>query len=182
MADINLLENQLKDTTIVASRRSMLVIWVLTLVLVLLVVGGGAFYLFTRTLTTETTELTADNERLQKEIQRSSEDISKAKILQAKLANADLLLKNHIYISPVLDEIEEFTYKLSRYANVTVKETGKIHLEGSVSSYSDLGKLLLGLSTSKYFESVQLLAVVTADNGYGFSVDMKASNELYITK
>lgn len=181
MADINLLQNQLKDTTLTASRRSMTAIWILTFVLVVLVLGGGALYLLTRNLTTESSQLTTDNTRLQKEIQNSSEDIDKAKVLQAKLSNASLLLKNHIHISPLLDEIEEFTYRASKYVNISIDEVGLIHLEGTVSSYSDLGKLLLGLSTSEYFESVRLLSVAGGSeaNTYHFSINMKATAELY---
>lgn len=150
-----------------------------------MVLGGGVLYMLTKNLTDESAQLITNNQELQENIESSSNDLAEAKILQAKLANISTLLKNHINATPLLDELESFTYIRSQYVNVSFEEEGKMHLEGNVSSYSDLGKLLLGLSTSEYFEDVRLLSVSVGSESetyYRFSISMIASEKLFINK
>ncbi len=180
MADINLLQNKLKDSTVIASRRNSVFIWIA--VLILLVLGGlGAWlYMLTDQVTTKNTELAVKNSQITKQISSASEDLGEAKIFQAKLENIDLLLDKHTYMSPLLDEIEKVTYVNSQYVNADISflNENEIHLEGNANTYTDLGKLVLGLSTSKYFTNVKLLAVVPttigAKNGFHYSIDLTA--------
>lgn len=186
MPEINLLQNQLKDTTLVARKRTQLVVVLASLVLVLLLIVGGGLYLLTDKLNTQVTELTVDNAQLQDEINNGDKELTGAKTYQAQLSNLDLLLKNHISLTPFLEELGKYTYQKAQLTSVDVDQAiGKIHAEGVVGSYENLGKLLLGLSTSPNFSNVKLITVMAATTpagSYNFSIDMTAASNLFIPK
>jgi len=97
-----------------------------------------------------------------------------------------LLLKNHIYLTNLFNELEQNTYLRARYDTLDLnQDTGKIHMEGVVDSYNGLGKLLLGLGTSPHFRSVKLITVMPATSttsGYQFSLDVVASLDVFNKK
>ena len=65
------------------------------------------------------------------------------------------------------------------------RATGRRYLEGKVLTYNDLGKLLLGLSTSTKFKDVQLLSVVPSIgvvNAYQFSLNLNVNPEIFYKK
>ena len=185
MADINLLQNQLKDTTMVAVQRTKLAIWVLLAVLIVLGGISGALYFVTQSTQKKLTAVVSANNDLQKKIDTQESGLSSAKAFQAQLANVTLLLKNHLLVTPVIDELGKYTYLKAQYLNFDVdQQTGRMHLEGVVDSYTGLGKLLLGLSGSQQFKNVKLLGVSPSDtsaNGFHFSIDLVANEKLFIS-
>jgi Tfp pilus assembly protein PilN len=185
MADINLLQNQLKDTTLVAKKRTRVVVVLSALALILLVGVGGVLYFLTDSKNKETSALNTDNARLQQQINSGDQELTEAKQYQAQLSNIDVLLNNHIAMTPLLEEMGKYTYQRAQFLTVDVDEAvGKVHAEGLVESYENLGKLLLGLSVSGHFENVKLLSVAQAageGGGYTFSIDFFAQPELFST-
>ncbi|HEX9503784.1 MAG TPA: PilN domain-containing protein [Patescibacteria group bacterium] len=187
MAEINLLQNQLKDTTLVARKRTQLVVVLAALVLVVLVVIALGLYFLTQKLNTQTSGLTADNAKLQSQINNGDKELTGAKTYQAQLSNLDLLLKNHISITRLLEEMGKYTYQRAQFLTLDVDQPiRKIHMEGTVANYEGLGKLLLGLSTSPNFSNVKLISIISANstntNSYRFSIDMNAAPGLFVNK
>ncbi|MBX4191536.1 MAG: hypothetical protein KW804_01925 [Candidatus Doudnabacteria bacterium] len=185
MPEINLLQNQLKDTTLASRQRTQLAALVSGMVLVLLIVCGVILYLLTQAKQTKIAEITEDNNKTLERINENDKNLSEAKAYQAKLSNLDLLLKNHIMISPLLREFETYTYKQAKFVTLDVAEdTGKVHLEGQVSSYEALGKLLLGLTTSTNFRNVKLATVIPSStdnsNNYIFSIDLNVNTNIFV--
>lgn len=186
MADINLLQNQIKDTTFLSDKRARLFTIIMSVVLSLVIVGGIAIYLATLSFNSKTKKLVLENEKLQQKINNEQEGTGEAKSYQARLSNIAQLLKNHSYTSFLMEELDKKTYQKAKYLTFDAgPDTNKLHIEGEVDNYNDLGKLLLGLSTSEYFKNVRLLSVLPsrgASNSYVFSVDMNAAPEIFINK
>ncbi len=60
-----------------------------------------------------------------------------------------------------------------------------MHLEGRVATYNDLGKLIMGLSTSDKFKNIRLLSVSPASgktSAYQFSIDMEVNSAIFSKK
>lgn len=180
MPEINLLQNRLQDTTYVSVRRTKTVVY-LALFLLLLILGGGAgLYVLTNDVNTQKTAVLQSNADLQKQLTEGNSKLGNATTYQAKLSNVETLLTEHIFISPLLAEIEKYTYLKARFVSVDLDQsTGKIHIDGVVDSYQGLGKLLLALSTSPNFKNVKLLSVSPAGTGFTFGVDMVANKDLF---
>jgi|GEM_PF-2132058 hypothetical protein len=184
MPDINLLQNQLKDTTAVALARTKAAIWILAIVLILLAATAGIFYYLTADINKKTAVTVLENNKLDQKISEQTQGLTDAKSYQAQLSNIALLLKSHVALTPLLYELGKYTYLKAQYVNVDVAEdTGRIHLEGLVDSYQGLGKLLLGLSTSQNFRNVKLLSVAPSGGvtfGYSFAIDLTANQAIFL--
>jgi hypothetical protein len=185
MAEINLLQNKVRDTTQVSSRRTVIVVWISSVLFVVLASAWGAMFYLTKKNTERHAELTAKNLEIQQQISSERSGVQNAQAYQAQLINIRQILDRHIMVSPVLIEMESYTYKSALYRNVSVfRETGRIHIEGMVGNYEDLGRLLLGLSTSDNFSNVTLLSVSAStgedkSTGYVFSIDMDVNQSIF---
>ncbi|MEO8065940.1 MAG: PilN domain-containing protein [Candidatus Doudnabacteria bacterium] len=185
MAEINLLQNSFKDTTNAWQRQSTIMLTVLSLILI--VIGGitGVLFFLNQSTQKQIDAATAVNNDLQKNLNQQQAGLTNTKSFQAQLANLRLLLTNHVYISPLLDELSKATYIKSQDQTIDINPDGKIHLEGLVDSYADLGKMLLGLSTSTKFSNVKLLSALPSTgkkNGYVFSVDLNVTPGIFLNK
>ncbi|OGE74065.1 MAG: hypothetical protein A3I07_01290 [Candidatus Doudnabacteria bacterium RIFCSPLOWO2_02_FULL_42_9] len=188
MTDINLLQSQIKDTTVASTQRTSMFVTLVVIIFIALVAGNVLLYLLTKTTEKQTAEVLEENNELQISINKVSKELDAAKSLQAKLANASMLLEKHTLTTPLLEELEKYTFIKSRYFAADFnKDNNKIHLEGNVPTYTDLGKLILGLSTSENFQNVKLLSVsdgsakAAAGSGkvYSFSIDMNVIPKIY---
>ncbi|MEJ0021785.1 MAG: PilN domain-containing protein [Candidatus Doudnabacteria bacterium] len=185
MAEINLLQNRLKDTTNLGQRQNRLVITVLSAILVVLVGITAVIFFLNKSLADQTITATSTNQDLTKQLNDQQSKLGNAKSFQAQLANLRFLLNGHTYVSPLLDELSRVTYARSQFISLDVTQVGKIHLEGRVDSYTDLGKLILGLSTSPKFSQIKLLSAVPSTgsiNGYIFSIDMNVTPDIFLKK
>jgi Tfp pilus assembly protein PilN len=182
MTDINLLQNQVKDTTIIANRRNNVFLVVVSLLVIGILVSGGLLYFLTQKVSDEASQLVADNANLTEQISNVSEEVAAAKIFQAKLSNIQILLDKHAIVTPVLDELEKITYQKSQFINADISiDNDRVHLEGTAPTYPDLAKLLLGLTTSKHYKKVKLLAVTSSTTGgYQFSIDMNLNWQSFL--
>ncbi len=185
MQEINLLQNRVKDTSHVWERQSKLILTFLSILLIIIIGVTAILFLLNRSLASKTAVVTEDNLSLQKQLLSQQKDVENGKAFQAQLANLRVLLNNHIYISPFLDELSKSTYQRAQYTGLDVTTDGQVHLEGIVSNYIDLGKLLLGLSTSSKFKNVKLLSVQPSsgkDNAYTFALEMSATSDIFTKK
>lgn len=184
MPEINLLQNQLKDTTNLSRHRTQMAVVVFAIILILIVAAGGALYFLTEQTRSQTEELVKENDKIKEEISKRDSTLAGAKTYQAQLSNVELLLKNHLYMSPLLEELSKYTYQGAKFLSFDVtQDIGKIHAEGIAENYEGLGKLMLGLSTSPNFNKVKLLATALSidpkNPGVNFSIDMQASSNIF---
>ncbi len=172
--DINLLQNQVKDTTLIANRRNNFFLVITSLLVIVILVAGGLMYYLTQKASDEGSQLVSDNVKITEEISNVSDEVAAARIYQAKLSNIQILLNKHAIITPVLDELEKITYQKAQFLNADISiDNDRLHVEGTAPSYPDLAKLLLGLTMSKHYQKVKLMAVTTAPTGgYQFSIEM----------
>lgn len=183
MQEINLLDNKLKDNSQVWQKRNQLLSTIFILVLILELGLMAAFFLLSKGLDNKIQDVITSNNNIQADINRSQENLSSAKGFQAQLKNVRTILDSHVYWSGFFEEVSNFTLKNLSYANFQGEINGKIHLEGVTESYTQLGKLILGLNSSDKFDEIKLLSVNPATgetSGYVFSIDLTASKELFI--
>jgi Tfp pilus assembly protein PilN len=185
MAEINLLQNRLKDTTNTGTRNGKIILVVLSVILIVLVGATAIIFFLNNSLQTQIAAASTTNQDLHKKLTDQQNTLGSAQTFQAQLANLRVLIRNHTYLSPLLDELSKVTYAKSQYVSFDVTDAGKIHVEGLVSTYTDLGKLLLGLSSSTQFKNVKLLSIVPSTgntNGYLFSIDMSVAPDIFTKK
>ena len=182
MQEINLLQNRIKDRTDVWSRRSLVIRTFLSLFLVLELAVFGGLLLLTKSNQTGIQQTEAEITAIQSEIDQQRGELVSAQAFQAQLKNIRTLLDGHLYWSAFFDELSRVTFQRAQYMTLSATAAGKLHLEGSSGSYQDIGKLLLGLSTSDNFKDVKLLSVSTASGNvtgnYLFSVDMNVLTDI----
>lgn len=183
MPEINLLQTRIKDHTLTWQRQVRLLLVSLVLLLILLTAGGGGLLFLSQRLTSQAQTVVEDNAKLQNELNQQQKNIGDAKIFQAQVSNIKTLLSNHIYLTPLFDELSKMTYTKAQYVTLDAQVGGKLHLEGQVDSYSALAKLILGLSTSKQFQDIKLLSINPATGqtyGYVFSINLTPNPELFL--
>jgi len=157
----------------------------LGIILFLLAVGTALLFFLNRSDQQKIDAATSVNADLQTQLTQKQATLTDAKTFQAQLENLQVLVNNHTYLSPLLEELSKSTYSKTQFVNLDASQSGKIHLEGRVDNYSDLGKLLLGLSTSKKFKNVKLLSAAPSTgktNGFLYSVDMLVVPDIFIKK
>ena len=91
--------------------------------------------------------------RVDFEIGKIDKERLEAVSYQKRLGNFKTLLDRHIFWTVVLEELSKYTYKPVSYTSLQadIKEY-KLMVSGFVPSYTDLGKLMLGLKTSSNIE------------------------------
>lgn len=184
MEEINLLQNRVKDSTQIWGRQGRLVVIILSSILGLLLAGDGGLYLLSSSLQKNIDSVSNDTLTIRKVLDEKKKTLGDAVTFQAQLVNLRVLLDQHTVLSPLLEELSKVTYQKAQFFSLDVA-AGKIHVEGKVADYGDLGKLLLGFSTSPNFSGVKLISVGSSSDkvsGYTFVIDMKASPSIYKKK
>lgn len=185
MPEINLLRNQLKDTTVSRQRYYKII---LTAVAVILMVELGLVMILAiinNQLQRRTASFNTENVKLQTNLDSKKNQVADAISFQAQLKNLRQVVDNHVYFSPFFDELSKHTFNKAQYIALSADTTGKIHLEGTVGSYTDLGKLLLGLNSSDKFTSVKLLSTTPSGgqlSGFLFALDLTVKKDLFYKK
>ncbi len=182
MQEINLLQNKVKDQTLSWERRNRFFLTLLTLVLILEILGGVGLYILTKTTMNDTQSVLQSNQDIQNAINSNQKDLANARGLQAQLKNIQLLLTNHIYWTSFLKNLYAATTKKTQYTGISAGTDGKVHLLGTAPTYTDIGKLILSLSTTENITSVKLTTVTPAEGkvfGYSFALDLKISSKLF---
>lgn len=129
-----------------------------------------------------TLSVEAESAELDVVISAKQDDINKSVDAQSRLQLFEGLLAQHIHWTNVWSELGKQTYKSANYFTVeAAAETNKLNLTGYAPSFSDLGKLLLGLEKSEYFENVELQSASPAEQdkpGVGFEVLVEVKPEI----
>lgn len=182
MQEINLLQTKIKDRNTASEKRNNLVITMLSIILVILALVTGGFFFLAKTNVSKTAQVDQENTDLRTKLDARKNDMSAAIAFQAQLINIRTVLAGHIYWSVFLDELAKTTYTKTEFKSFLADSNGKIHAEGQVPTYTDMGKLILALSKSDKFKTVKLLSIQPSSeqkNGFIFSMDMTASKDLF---
>jgi Tfp pilus assembly protein PilN len=186
MAEINLLQNRIHDTSGFAWKtQGRVVLAVFSALLVLFALGGGGLWFLNNKISGEVATVSAKNQELQTQLNEKQGQLGDAKTYQAQLSNLRSLLGNHVYITPLLDEIAKLTYVKAQYNTIDASDSGVVHLEGKVSDYASLAKLMLGLNTSSNFKNVRLLSVTPSSgkvNAYVFAIEFSVPSTIFTKK
>lgn len=156
MQEINLLRNQLRDTTAIWQTRNKIFITLLVLLLIVEIGLSVVFFLLNRSYAQQVVLVNDNKDQLNTQIKAKEKDLGPAQAFQAELINLNSLSDKHVYWSKFFDELASKTYSNARFLNIQGNLAGLIHLEGEVKNYTDLGKLILALSTSDKFADVKL--------------------------
>lgn len=158
MQEINLLKNQLKDSRLNWDKHNRLLIVGLVVFLIIEIAGGAVLFTINRSQAKSRDTVTAGNVQIQNKLNAKQNELGPAKAFQAQLTNLNRLVESHLYWTNFFDELTKVTLKKAQFTQLQADTIGKVYVEGRSANYSDLGKLLLGLSTSKHFSKVRLLS------------------------
>lgn len=185
MEEINLLQNRVRDHSQLWQRQSKLIVGSLSVILALLLGVAGLFYLLGSSVQKNIEALNSETAKINDTMDAKKKTLGDATTFQAELANLKALYAQHTILSPLLDELGKATYQKVQFETLDVVGSSKIHIEGRVANYNDLGKMLLGFSTSPSFSDVKLSSVIPDTGqvvGYVFAIDMKANPNIFTKK
>jgi len=169
MQEINLLQNKVKDRTLRFERSNRLVVGLFSLIVILEFVATGGLYFLANNTNKQTADVVSQNQSIQTAMVSNQKDLTLAKGLQAQLKNVNTLLQNHIYWSAFLTDISAIVPVKVQYNDFQGSITDdKITIDGMASSYADVGRMLLALSTSDKFSSVKLVSLTPAQGSLLF--------------
>ncbi len=192
MQEINLLQTKLKDRAESYDRRNSLITGFLGVVVVAMLAGSGFLYYLNASAKTDISTIKAETAAIQTKLDSSQGELASARAFQAQLKNIEKLVGGHLNWTDTFIDFEESILQRSQQAVITSRSTGKFHIEGIVDNYTDLGKILLSLSTKTMdgqdqpvFTNVKLLSVLTNQAekvGFRYSIDFEIKPELLIKK
>lgn len=183
MPEINLLKNEIKNQRaiplrLVGSKAIYAMLGLLGLEL-LIYIGLAIFnYSVKRGIAENEHQTTV----IAAEIGQLDADRNQAISMQARLKNLAGLLVNHAEWTQVLAELEKYTLKKAVYTDMQVDEVKHtFSLTGVVSSYTEIGKFMLGLAQSPNFSNITLKSSSQDESGTGgfvFNVDVDFNPKL----
>lgn len=175
MAEINLLKNEYQDRAFSGLKSFISLYVALGVLLVELLIYGGLFW-YGKSLDQRAVAADKDNANITLSITGLDSERQAAIALQRQLYNTQVLLDKHIFWTEAFREIEKYTYKPAYYTSLDVNELDhKFAISGVVPTYSDLGKLLLGLRQSPSLRDINLLSSTIAEKGttgYSFNIEV----------
>lgn len=182
MQDINLLQNKLQDRTEAWEKGNRIMLSVFSVILIALVALGAVFLLTNYQTEKSIEQVKSDNYQLTVKLNSQQGDMIGAKAFQAQIQNIKALLGTHVSWTGFYEELIKRTLTKTTYSYVRFGLDGKAHVEGTVQSYDELGKLLYGLSQSDKFMEVKLVNASSGESeagGYTFSIDFKVKPEIF---
>jgi len=180
--EINLLQNSLKEKNQSWQRRSGIALSILIFILIFELVLSAMFYFLGSNRDKQITRLADENAALQNKMENTQKGLEEAKKFQRQLASLKDLIQVHVYWSKFFDEMESKIYVKSKLDTMNVDEAGTVTISGQVSSYSELGKLILALNKSKNLTNIKLLNSSLSDSeksGVFFSLNAKVNKEAF---
>lgn len=184
MAEINLLKDELQKTKLGLRRQSLISLYI-ALAIFVLEIGVYGFMLFQeRRYGKQGLEVAQSGAATDFEIGKLEKSRQEAVSFQARLANLDVLLKEHVFWSQLLAELGKYTYKPIVYRTMQVDQAKrKLILSGISPTYTDLGKLILGLRQSPNFSDISFSSSGATEEkqaGYGFQLDISFDPKLLL--
>ena len=142
---------------------------------------GAVLFIFKQSTDQKKDAIVEHNTQTQTKLSTQQNELTPAKALQAQLKNLSRLVDSHLYWTNFFDELSQTTLKTVQYTQLQADLAGTVYVEGLAANYADLGKLLLGLSTSKNFTDVRLLSSSPNSgeiSGLSFALNFKINPQL----
>lgn len=177
MAEINLLKNELQGRGVFTlGTKGLLSLYVLLAVIALELLAYGGLVIYKKQIEKKVLKAEQQAASIDLEIGQNSEKRLAAISFQRRLNNLQVLLDNHQFWSVVMEELAAHTVKTVRYETMQVSPgTSQITILGNTPSYTELGKLLLGLRTSKKILNTELKTTTQSgkeQGGYKFTMEL----------
>jgi hypothetical protein len=185
MQEINLLQNKLKDRSESWNRTNAVVGTFLGGIVVLILAGGGFLYFLNTDAKNKIESTNADNAAIRTKLESSQGTLAEAKAFQAQLRNIEKILSSHVYWSTVFAVAEDSMINNSQYVLFQARTDGKVHVEGVVPNLTELGKLILSLSTHPDLKDVKLTSAQGNTGtavGFRFGLDFAIKPDLLTKK
>lgn len=167
MAEINLLKNELQERgpfSFGPPGLTSVYIVVSIIALEVLLYSGLAFY--QRYVENKAQDVEQRAMDIDLEIKKMENSRQAAISFQRRVNNLQFLLGSHVFWTPVFDELEKYTYKGARYQTLQVDQARReLQVSGVIPSYTELGKLMLGLRQSQNVSNVTLNATGATQSG-----------------
>lgn len=183
MQEINLLQNKVKDKSLQFERSNRFIVILAVLILILEVSATVGLWVLTKATNNSIKNTQDENQAIQKNIDSHQKELSKAEGLQAQLKNVNTLLTSHIYWSNFMSTLEKLTPVKVQYTAIDGSASdGKMHIEGTADSYTDVGRLILSMSTSKAFKSTRLTSITPGSESkfnYSYSLDVVVDRTIF---
>ena len=188
MAEINLLKNELQGKGIFSfasfGPKGLVPLYTALGILVfeLLVYGGMVYY--GKNLDKKALEYEQQAAAVDMEIGKVDKDRRAAVSFQQRLNNLQVLLNNHQFWFEVMDELAKYTVKTVQFEAMQAAPCeSKISIMGSVPSYTELGKFLIGLRQSPRILDLDLKTTAQSGKeagGYRFNLVLFFDPELLL--
>ena len=176
MAQINLLKNELQKRGPFQFRPGLGSLYAVLGVLAFELLFYGGLLVYDRYVLNQIKSAETASAGTDFEINKLNLDLKEAVSFQTKISSLKSLLGGHVAWSQVFDELEKFTHQSTSYQTLNADlEKHILSLTGIVPSYSDMGKLILGLKKSPNIQDVQLTASSRSDSdiaGYNFGIEV----------
>lgn len=187
MSEINLLKSDSGSGTgfSAGGGKSRLWLYILAGIFIFQILSYGVLFVFERSLKKQQQTLNQGVAQIDFEIGKIDTERLEAVSYQKRLSNFKTLLDRHIFWTVVLEELSQYTYKPVIYDSLQSDlQDRKLLVSGVAPSYTDLGKLMLGLKTSSNIEEVTLVGSGQNNTEQaGLSFDMEITfNRKLLTK
>lgn len=183
MAEINLLKNELQEKGPFSfGPPGLMSVYIVVSIIALeiLLYSGLAFY--QRYVENKARDVEKQAMDMDLEIKKMEASRLAAISFQRRVNNLQFLLNNHVFWTPVFDELEKYTYKGARYQTLQVDQSKReLLVSGTIPSYTELGKLMLGLKQSANVSNVTLNATgatQSGEAGYEFTMQISFDSKL----
>lgn len=146
MANINLIPESKQNGRKVDRWANLILSLVITAVIVII----GGLFIYERVLLVSADKVEEEAMSVQNEIDQYAEVSAEAETLKKQLTSLNGLLKNHIYWSEILWQLEETTLKNVRFSSLTASGN-TVSLVGSAATYSDFSKQIVSFMSNPFF-------------------------------
>jgi|SRR3989344_1943790 len=185
MPEINLLQNESSDSVSFAPKKPKKIgLFFAIFLFILALLAYGFLFLQARQVEKKIGEAEQQISQVDARLETTKEERLKAISFQARLNNLHILLDVHLFWSKVFAELESFTYIPARITSLQASElTGIASITGTVPSYTDLAKLMLGFDQSENVSEVRYISSGPADeigSSYSFSLEIVLDPNLFV--
>lgn len=187
MAEINLLKNELQEKgpfSFSFGGKGLASLYVVAAILAVELLAFGGLVIYEKQIQKQARAYEAEAADVDLEISKTDKDRKAAISFQRRINNAQVLLNNHLLWTRVFEEISKNTVKSVRFDTMqVVTGESKIQILGVTPSYTELGKLILGLRQSEHVLEVDLKTTNQSGKeggGYKFALDLIFDPELLL--
>jgi len=162
-AEVNLISEDYQE--VVLGQFWLRVKYILILVLVFVLLFSGAYFgikFYKKDLVKEYNDLDGLISQTQAEINLYGTGKLQVQKLKERAKVLQILLKNHIYWTEFLTELEHNTVENVYYTGITAEDTGKIVLSAKAKNYTDVARQLAVFQEADFVELVDLNAASKA--------------------